>query len=197
MIMEDGQTNDEFSYCEKRLCILLFLSALPNSFATLQSLVTQYTPQHHCALTDVFDEFKPKVLYTNLRCAAVKLLRLQLKFVYSYQRNWGLLNIWFELPYRSDSNSVKCEFRFARYDNTFTNHFVSRWRFFVCFALCIVLQSSNNRKQSTAMSWGCWCLRKQVVHICASWVLRYAGWTHLFTSCYNSFQCSLSLSGAL
>ena len=59
--MEHGQKQDGFSYYEKRLCILLFLSSLPNSFTTMQTLVTQYTPQHHCALTDVMDEFKTKV----------------------------------------------------------------------------------------------------------------------------------------
>jgi len=59
--MERGHREDGFSFYEKRLCILLFLSSLPNSFSTLQSLVAQYTPQHHCALTDVMDEFKTKV----------------------------------------------------------------------------------------------------------------------------------------
>jgi len=59
--MEDGKTEDGFSYYEKRLCILLFLSSLPNSFPVLQSLVTQYTPKHHCALNDVMDEFTTKV----------------------------------------------------------------------------------------------------------------------------------------
>jgi len=59
--MEHGQEQEGFSYYEKRLCLLLFLSALPNAFALMQTLVTQYTPQHHCALTDVMDEFKTKV----------------------------------------------------------------------------------------------------------------------------------------
>jgi len=59
--MEHGQKQDGFSYYEKRLCILIFLSSLPNTFSAMQSLVTQYTPQHHCALTDVLDEFKTKV----------------------------------------------------------------------------------------------------------------------------------------
>jgi len=59
--MEHRQKQDGFSYYEKRLCILLFLSSLPNAFALLQTLVTQYTPQHLCALTDIMDEFKTKV----------------------------------------------------------------------------------------------------------------------------------------
>jgi len=47
MVEKDQQY---FGYYEKRLCILIFLSSIPNAFATFFVVVTQYKPPHNCGL---------------------------------------------------------------------------------------------------------------------------------------------------
>jgi len=37
---------EELGRYQKRLCILIILASVPNTFPALQPLVTQYTPEH-------------------------------------------------------------------------------------------------------------------------------------------------------
>jgi len=51
----------KLGYYEKRLCVLLFLSSIPNAFPVIQTLVTQFTPPHYCDLTDLIKATEEKV----------------------------------------------------------------------------------------------------------------------------------------
>ncbi|XP_076804378.1 organic cation transporter protein-like [Clavelina lepadiformis] len=55
------QSND-FGYYEKRLCFLLFLSAIPNAFPLFQSLVNQYVPPYRCDVSAIVDNVKNETL---------------------------------------------------------------------------------------------------------------------------------------
>jgi len=53
---------ENIGYYEKRLCVLLFLSSIPNAFATMFIIVTQYKPPHNCGLEDLREDLSVKVM---------------------------------------------------------------------------------------------------------------------------------------
>jgi len=46
---------EELGRYQKRLCMLIVLASVPNAFPALQPLVTQYTPDHHCDVMQIFN----------------------------------------------------------------------------------------------------------------------------------------------
>ncbi|XP_076804374.1 organic cation transporter protein-like isoform X2 [Clavelina lepadiformis] len=63
------QSND-FGYYEKRLCFLLCLSAIPNAFPALQSLVNQYVPPYRCDVSSIVDNVKNETLPREIEIAS-------------------------------------------------------------------------------------------------------------------------------
>ncbi|CAK8691473.1 unnamed protein product [Clavelina lepadiformis] len=63
------QSND-FGYYEKRLCLLLLLSAIPNAFPLLQSLVNNYVPPYRCDVSAIVENAKNETATGKIEIAS-------------------------------------------------------------------------------------------------------------------------------
>nr|CAB3266149.1 organic cation transporter protein-like [Phallusia mammillata] len=68
--MENLDEKRQFGRYEKRLCLLMFLAAIPNPFSNLQFLVTQYTPPFYCATTTYQNNTRAVELQQNVSNAS-------------------------------------------------------------------------------------------------------------------------------
>ncbi|XP_076808778.1 uncharacterized protein LOC143451895 [Clavelina lepadiformis] len=79
--------SNDFGYYEKRLCFLLFLSAIPNAFPLLQSLVNQYTPPYRCDVSSIMDNVNKEAISREMNITSEQLNEYLLNLTIPYEQN--------------------------------------------------------------------------------------------------------------